>query len=535
MKMTGIALHRISSAKQQDGHSIEAQELSTRQMAESMGIEIVESWSITQSSKAGKNASRKDLIQILKFLKSNKDVKYFFIDRVDRLMREMKQMVAYIVQLDELGVKLIFCDDSQRYLNSDNQMNQLLLIIEGFRAEQDNKGRTDTTTARMISRYKEGYYLSHPRPGYKASSIPGLHEPDEPRFSLLQKGSRFIIYDQYTVPQAVRWMNDNGYRTIGGNKLDVNKFINFISKRYYCGIIEVIKDGPLSGVKNVKGNHINMFSKREHELLLGIISKRNPRIRRQHNPEFPLGNILRHEECLDGGGYEKFTGYYHDKGKRPNGSQRNRKPVYACRDCRKRISRNKVHQSFTEFLDSLEFIPNTSHFRKALLKVWKQQRGTVQQRANALVNQKEILEHTIIETAKTYSQESEGATKNALSLLLKDYDIQHKDLLAEIASTNDIELESEEFLKFAFDFVDKIKSKWWDLMWDDQKRGEQILFNGKIYANNSANVHTPSLSTIYRLGTNKKALSDVDNAHLVELQGTAPWSAGLSLANRLQA
>lgn len=535
MKKKGIALHRISSAKQQDGHSIEAQELSTRKMAESMGTEIVQSWSVTQSSKAGKNVSRKDLLQILKFLKTNRDVRYFFIDRVDRLMREMKQMVAYIVQLDELGVKLIFCDESQRYLNSDNQMNQLLLILEGFRAEQDNKGRSDTTISRMISRYKEGYYLSHPRPGYKVSSIPGLHEPDEPRFSLLQKGSRLIIYEQYTVPQAVRWMNDNGYRTIGGKKLEVDKYIKFISRKYYCGTIEVEKAGPLSGVKNVDGVHLKMFSKREHELLLGIITKRNPRIRRQHNPEFPLGNLLRHKECLDGGRYEKFTGYYHDKGKRPNGTQRDRKPVYGCRDCRKRISRNKVHQSFTKFLDSLEFIPNNSQFRKALLKVWRQQRGTVQQRSTALEHQKDVLEHTIIETAKTYAQESDVATKNALSLLLKDYDEQHIDLLAEIASTNDIELESEEFLKFAFDFVDKIKSKWWDLKWDDQKRGEQILFNGKIYADNSANVHTPNLSTIYRLGTNKKALSDMDNAHLVELVGTAPTSAGLSLANRLQA
>jgi hypothetical protein len=38
-----------------------------------------------------------------------------------------------------------------------------------------------------------------------------------------------------------------------------------------------------------------------------------------------------------------------------------------------------------------------------------------------------------------------------------------------------------------------------------------------FYIDNSATVRSPSLSTIYRLGTNKKALSGMDNAHLVEL------------------
>src|SRR3981081_3754859 len=222
MKTQGLALHRISSAKQQDGHSIDAQELSTSKMAESMDVEIVKSWSITQSSKKGNNLSRNDLKEILTYAKQNKKVEFLFIDRVNRLMREMMAMIAYIVELDAIGVKVIFCDTSQQYLNGDSQINQLLLIIEGYKAEQENKERAETTISRMKARYSAGYYLSHPHAGYKKSEIPGIHDPDEPRFSLLQKGCHLIIYEQYIVPQAVRWMNDNGYRTLGGKKLDVN-------------------------------------------------------------------------------------------------------------------------------------------------------------------------------------------------------------------------------------------------------------------------------------------------------------------------
>jgi hypothetical protein len=45
---------------------------------------------------------------------------------------------------------------------------------------------------------------------------------------------------------------------------------------------------------------------------------------------------------------------------------------------------------------------------------------------------------------------------------------------------------------------------------------------------NSAKVHTPKLSTIYRLGTNKKDLNEVDFNKMVELVGTAPTSEGLA-------
>ena len=67
-----------------------------------------------------------------------------------------------------------------------------------------------------------------------------------------------------------------------------------------------------------------------------------------------------------------------------------------------------------------------------------------------------------------------------------------------------------------------------DEEWNNKARGEQIIFNGKIYVDNAAKVHTPNLSSIYRLGTNKKALSKLDNAHLVELPVIATGSDGLA-------
>jgi hypothetical protein len=77
--------------------------------------------------------------------------------------------------------------------------------------------------------------------------------------------------------------------------------------------------------------------------------------------------------------------------------------------------------------------------------------------------------------------------------------------MVSLASYNK-DMESDDFVKFAVNFTDRIKDKWWSISFNERKGGEQTLFNGEFYIDNSAKVHTPKLSTIYRLGTNKKDL-----------------------------
>ena len=113
-------------------------------------------------------------------------------------------------------------------------------------------------------------------------------------------------------------------------------------------------------------------------------------------------------------------------------------------------------------------------------------------------------------------------------LLLEDYEPTTKTTHYCFGGAQDIKMEGDDFVRFTIDFTANIRDKWWDLDWENHKRGEQVLFNGEIYSYNYAKVHTPKLSSIYRLGSNKKALENVSNAHLEELAGTAPASAGLS-------
>lgn len=520
MKPQAIALRRISSLKQAEGHSLDAQESSTEKMAREMDLEIVKAWRIIQTSNRGKNFGRKDMEEMLAFCKKHRRVKYLLIEFVNRLMREAEVLVYYKVLFNQMGVQLIFCDPGQHNLNSGDQYAKLMFYIEAFSAEQDNDHRTGATVSKMKARIEQGYYLSHPHQGYIKSDIPGIHIPDPKRFKPLQDACKHIVYDGWSVSQAVKWLNDGGYRTRGGNKMDLNHFIKLFEDQFYCGIINIQRDG---WPKGVRGLHQPMLSQREHKILVAIMTKRNPRLRMKHNPDFPMANILRHEECLNIGKYEKFAGVNHNRGKR-NGKQRPLRPVYDCRDCRVRLSRDLVHANFTQHLASLQLLPDEQRFIQALIKVWKMQRGSVTERLRALEARKQSLEQKIQETTAVYALEDDLLIKGNLKKLISGYGEELELLEKDIICTRDVELESEDFVKFAVEYMLNLSKNWWDLSYENRKRGEQILFNGKIYANNSATVHTPELSTIYRLGTNKKDLEKVSLANMVEMAGIAPAS-----------
>lgn len=467
---------------------------------------------------------RRDLKEALAYCKRNKQIKYFIIDEVDRFMRSIEEYYWYKVEFKKLGVKLVFA--SQPELSEDGQFAKLRELLAVYESESSNAERSRKTFDKMKARVAAGYYPFNKHAGYKKTgAADGLHVPDDPNFTILQKGSRLIIYDHYTPVQAVKWMNDNGYRTVSGKKLTIDHYIEFIVDPYYCGEIVINKPG---WTPNPNGLHMPMFSKREHKLLVAILKKRNPRVRLAHNPDFPLSNILRHEECVGLGGYEKFTGVNFNRGKRPSGSQRPIKKVYDCRDCRKRIPRDKTHENLTKLLARMELIPNKEQFKKALLKVWKKQRGVTDERLRVLNANRERIEEDIRKTTIDYVSATDTLIKKSLGNLIASYHAQLAEIDNEVVRTQNLEQESEDFVEFALDFVENFKYRWWTISPENRKRGEQLLFNGKIYANNDAIIHTPNLSSIYRLGTNKKDLGKVSLVNMVELAGIAPASEGLS-------
>lgn len=138
-KIYAIANCRVSSVEQEESNSLSRQADSVAAAAEKLGVEIIRVWSGSVSSKAGTNVKRKDLEEMLELCKRNKQIKYVIIDELDRFMRSILEIGFFLVQFQNLGVKVVFA--SQPNLNTDNAANTLMLMLEAYKAEGSNEER----------------------------------------------------------------------------------------------------------------------------------------------------------------------------------------------------------------------------------------------------------------------------------------------------------------------------------------------------------------------------------------------------------
>lgn len=100
--------------------------------------EIVKFWSITQSSRKGKNYQRKDLIEMLAFAKADKKVKYIIVDEPDRFMRDLETYYYWKVKFkQEADTKLVYAK-KPHLANDDSMVSNTEEMIDVFRGEASN-------------------------------------------------------------------------------------------------------------------------------------------------------------------------------------------------------------------------------------------------------------------------------------------------------------------------------------------------------------------------------------------------------------
>lgn len=99
-----VAYERYSSAKQDDGYSIEAQKSAINDYAENHGISIVKHFS--DLAKTGRNDNRTALKSMMNFLEQNPEVRYLLIHKRDRLFRNRAMIIEYGCRLEKMGVRL---------------------------------------------------------------------------------------------------------------------------------------------------------------------------------------------------------------------------------------------------------------------------------------------------------------------------------------------------------------------------------------------------------------------------------------------
>lgn len=80
--------------------------------------------------------------------------------------------------------------------------------------------------------------------------------------------------------------------------------------------------------------------------------------------------------------------------------------------------------------------------------------------------------------------------------------MDNEDRVKDLGERRDVDL--NEFLTFAFGFLDDKGKHFFDLTEEDMKRCKQLVFPAEIYVDKNKNVYTNEITDIFRGRTNKK-------------------------------
>lgn len=501
----GIALCRVSTTQQKlEGNSLSAQEVRINTVARDLfDCTIEKTWSLSISSRKGKNYKRKDLEEMLSYCKRHKRIKYLFVDEHDRYMRSVEEYYGWKTRFfHEADVELVIAAKPELTLHP-NSASIAMEFFGVWQGEVSNEERITKTTEKMQARVAAGYYPGNVHTGYQQTKIAGLHAPLEPQWSLLRTAMHRIIYDGYSVRSALSWLEDNAFTTPSGRKIDLSRFKRILLDPYYAGVTK-FSDWDIEGV----GLHQAMLSKEEYEALRAIVKAvKNKFVRQQHNPLFQMSSLVECEECSAmGKKYPKFVGYRNHNGSRTE----NRKYYerYACRSCRMGITKADLHNQISEKLAELRLDSEAKdELTQAMKIVWERRTVDAQQTKDLLADKLAKLNIEKSNLIRMIGTNPELASDIADSVKLIKTEIASTE--QQLSSLGDDDDGFLEFIEYALNYVDNLNAQWWDLTPDKREKCKHLVFPGGIFVTADKKVSTPEISPIYSSQTSKKGYRSI--------------------------
>lgn len=498
MSAQAITLCRVSTPGQLRDGNLDPQIERVNKAAAYLEAEIVRRWEIAASSRKGKNIKRKDLLEMQEYCRHNKRVKYLIVDEVDRFMRSIDEYYYWKVKFKNIGVQLIHANKPD--VDPNNQSAVFDELIDVYRAEQSNNERITKTPEKQMSKMRAGYYPFPPLPGYKKSSTPSLHDIDPERFYLLQTAFKSIANGSATPNEALKYMNNEGYLTTGGNPLEMDKFKKIATKAYYAGIIQV-SDWP---VASENGLHIHMLTKLEHESLKVIISGKGKKFAvNKKNPAYPMNETLCYDCLQEATKQYKLTGYRNHNGKAKDRNSRHYYERYRCRGCKTYFTKQELHDKVSLKLDNV-VLDDRGLLIQELKTLWRSRVSTNQQKVTGLKSRVYLIEEAQSKMAGELAATDNETIKRAMVTAIESKEKEKLAVQADIKTYSDVDNELEDFIAYSIDYTEGLKAKYWSLDWDRRKRCELLLFPDGFFVTRQKKVYTPSISPIYRYKDMKK-------------------------------
>ncbi len=223
---------RVSSREQErEGFSIPAQLELLRNYALNHNITVVKEF---EDAETAKKAGRTNYNEMLKFIKSSKDVNTILVEKTDRLYRNFKDYVT----LEDYDLEVHLVKEGTVLSENSKSHEKFIHGIKVLMAKNYIDNLSEEVKKGLAQKVKEGYVISKPPYGYKkadkkASII------DEKTAPFVKRAYELYATGNLSLKRVAKQLYDEGFIYKESKPIiNTSKLETILKSHFYYGIIE---------------------------------------------------------------------------------------------------------------------------------------------------------------------------------------------------------------------------------------------------------------------------------------------------------
>ena len=239
--MKAVILARVSSKEQEEGHSLDAQSSRLTEYAIKKQLDIIQIFSLTESSTRG---GRKKFHEMIKFIKSQKEKIALICDKVDRLQRGFNEQPLLNTLLQQDKIEIHFMTEGQVITKDSNSATKLMWNMSIVMAQSYTDCISDNVKRSINHKIKNGEWIGKAPIGYlneRTTDNKSNIYPDPERAKIIQQ--LFKSYGQGGMSfKELKILADNmGLKsnTSTPRLLAVSKIYDIICNPFYYGEMKI--------------------------------------------------------------------------------------------------------------------------------------------------------------------------------------------------------------------------------------------------------------------------------------------------------
>lgn len=226
---------RVSTVKQGEGVSLEAQRTEISRYADRHGLTITKWY---EEKETAAKIGRPVFTEVVRSLKAGK-ARGLIVHKIDRSARNFRDW-AIIGDLSDSGIQIHFATES---LDFESRGGRLTADIQAVIAADYIRNLRDETKKGLYGRLEQGLYPYKAPLGYLDQGRGNAKIPDPDRAQLVREMFEIYGTGAYSLRTLADEMECRGLRSRSGRKVSRSSIENLLSNPFYTGIILIKRTG----------------------------------------------------------------------------------------------------------------------------------------------------------------------------------------------------------------------------------------------------------------------------------------------------